>query len=481
MKKQTLVLLALGSALMLSGCQSEKEQPMETATAEFSTISAVVEDNGTVVHRDPYTIYATVNGKILTCNFEEGDRVKAGDILYTLDATALEDQITQAEINLRSAKQGLSQASEACRDLTVTAKAGGTVMRTYLHKGDFVSVGTPIADVVDQDNMTLTAPFAPADAANIAVGSAATVTFPSYNGDIAGTVKRIYDAPTALPGGRQCVNVEIAFQNTGVLLGGETAFAQVGAIASMEAGQVKNAVAQTLYATQSGQVLTLPIDLGSVVAVGDTVLTLENDALTNGRDNARIAVESAETGLSQLVAKRDDFVLRAPADGVILTRNAKAEDYAAAVNPLAILAQDASLGVDVPIDEIYIEKVFAGQTASVLFTDDMGQNHTYPATVSQVDEAGMVNGGVTDYMVSLTLENTEALKAGMNVTVSIVTAQKDNCLTIPAAALGPDSTVTVQRDGKEEAVVVETGVSGNGLVEVLSGLAEGDTVIYPAP
>ena len=478
MKKQFIIPAAMGCLLILGGCKTATEGT-STAIAEIGTIESIVEDSGTAVHKNPYTIYPTVNGKILECRFEEGDTVKKGDVLYMLDATALEDQITQAELSLRSANQGLAQAEDACKDLTVTAKAGGIVTACNLHVGDFVTVGAPIAEVVDRENMTLTVPFDPADAAKITVGSSATITFPSFNGTVSGTAKRIYDAPTALAGGRQGIYIEFAFKNPGALAGGEAATVQVGSIACMESGQVSAATAQALYATQSGQVLTLPIAVGSSVKVGDVIMTIDSAAVTNARSNAALAKESAATSLSQLTAKREDYILRAPADGTILTRNAKIGDYAAAANPLAILAEEHSLGIEVPIDEIYIDKIFPDQAASVTFTDDAGQAQTYTAQVRKIDEAGVVNGGVTDYTVELSLEDTTGLKAGMNVSVSITTEKKENCLRIPLAALRAEHTVQVQRDGKTEEVSVTTGITGGGFIEITEGLNEGDTVVIP--
>ena len=475
--KKTLIFPLLSCCLLLAGCQSSKETA-NTAAADIGTIVSPVEDSGTVVNRDPYSIYPTVSGKITACNFEEGDAVKAGDVLYVIDSTALEDQITQAELSLKSAQQSYAQAMDACDDLTVLAKANGTVTALHVHVGDFVSAGTPIATLLDRQQLLLTVPFSTADAAAIRSGDSAKITFTSYSGDVTGTVKRIYDTPSAFSGGREGVYVEISFNNPGALSGSETATAQIGAMACMEAGQVKAGTAQSIYATQSGQVLTLAIDTGSAVQSGDAVMTIDNASLTNARDNARLAVETASVNLSQLKAKRADYTLTAPADGTMVTRLSKTGDFAAAAKPLAILAQENSLGIEVSIDEIYIEKVFAGQEASVTFTDDSGTERTYAAAVRRVAEDGIVSGGVTDYTVELNLEDTAGLKAGMNVFVSIVTAEKENCLRIPTSAVSGGA-VQVQSGGKTEEVSVKTGLSGGGYTEILDGLSEGDIVVLP--
>lgn len=480
MKRKNYLVLPLALAVLLGAAGCQKQDGAPTAAAEYGSIESLVEDSGTVVHRDPYSIYALVSAKITACHFEEGDAVQEGDILYELDASDLEDQIDQAEVSLKSARQSYDQAASACADLTVRAEASGTVTTLYLHKGDFVSAGTPIAEITDRTAMTLTVPFSPDEAARITPGAAAEIIFLSYSGSVSGTVARVYDTPSALSGGREGVYVEISFKNPGALAGGETASARIGSAACMENGQAQAATSQTLYATQSGQVTSLAIDTGSAVSVGEAIMTIENDSLTGSRDSAAIAVENAEVALDQLIARREDYVLRAPADGIILTRTAREGDFASAATPLATLAEENSLGVEVSVDEIYIDKLFTGQDATVSFTDDSGQSREYSASVRRISQAGVTSGGVTNYTVELTLDDTDGLRSGMNVWVSIVTGARERCLRVPSEAVS-GGVVQVQRGGKTEEVSVKTGISGGGYTEILEGLEEGDVVLLPAP
>ena len=119
MKKKISVSLAICVLLTLIGCTKESDTPV-VVQADIGTVESIVEDSGTVSHRDPYTIFPEVNGKILACPFEEGDSVHAGELLYVLDSSALEDQIEQAQLALRSAELSYQQALDAC-----TANIGG--------------------------------------------------------------------------------------------------------------------------------------------------------------------------------------------------------------------------------------------------------------------------------------------------------------------------------------------------------------------
>ena len=476
MKRKWMVLLCALSLLAAAGCQ--KEADYQTVTPEVGTIENRVEDTGTVAWRDPTSVIPVVSGKVVSCAFEEGDAVTAGQTLYVIDSGDLEDQITQARLSLKTAQAGAAQSEAACADLTVYASASGTVTAVYCHVGDYIGAGTAVAQIQDSANLTLTVPFAPADAAALVPGAAAVITFPNQSGTVTGAVERIYDTPTALSGGREGVYVELSFQNPGTLTDAATATAAVGAAACMEAGAVCYATQQSIYAAQSGQVLTLDLETGSAVTQGQAVLTLKNDALTNAAVNAGLPVETARTNLEQLEAKRSDYTIAAPIDGTILTRSVKAGDFASAAAPMATLAPAHALCVNAEIDEIYIDRIWPGQEACVQFADDSGVERTYAAQVRRVDENGVTSGGVTDYTVELVLEDTSRLKAGMNVSVSIVTQRKEGCLRLPSEAVS-GSTVQVLRDGQAVSVSVTTGITGGGYTEITAGLTGDDAVILP--
>ena len=84
------------------------------------------------------------------------------------------------------------------------------------------------------------------------------------------------------------------------------------------------------------------------------------------------------------------------------------------------------------------------------------------------------SGGVTDYSVEISLTRTEELKAGMNVTVEILVAQSEDCMSVPSEAV-TGGVVRVLRDGAREPVEVpvETGLSGDGVTEIRSGPVAG--------
>ena len=468
---------ALG-LFLLSGCSGSDQDEYRTVQPDTGPVEYRVEDTGTVTYADNYTIVPTVSGTVTECTFQEGDSVTAGQTLYTIDSDALEDQIVQAQLSVDSAQASLSQAQAACADLTVVSHASGSVTAVNVHVGDMISAGTPVAQVVDSLNLKLTVPFSLEDAAALTPGSAAVISFPGMADTLTGTVVRVYDTPVALSGSRTGVNVEFSFRNPGTLASGASAMASVNGVQCMEAGTIAYATEQAIYSAQSGQVLTLSIQEGESVTAGQTILTLKNDSLTNAVTNASLQVRSAQTSLSQLMDQRADYTVTAPVDGTVLSRTVKQGDLAAAGSPMAVLAQPEALCVHASIDEQYIDRVGTGQSASITFTTDTGEQRTYTGSVRRVEDTGVTSGGVTDYTVEIALDNTDGLRDGMNVSVSILTEGKENCLRVPVKAVDGD-TVQVLRNGKTETVTVETGLWGSDYVEILSGITEEDTIVLP--
>ena len=467
-----------GWLLLLAGCSSgDGDYAVVTPTVD-DTVERTVEDTGTVGYAEEYSVTPAVSGKILSCAVEEGDPVTEGQALYTIDSGELEDQIDQARISLDSAQASLAQAQDACADLNVTSYVSGTVTSVSVHVGDFVSSGTPVAQVEDNRTLTLTVPFWTEDAAGLSPGQSAVISFPARGETVTGTVSRVYDTPTALPGGREGVYVELSFQNPGAVLAGESASASVGSAACLESGTVEASAAQSIYAAQSGQILTLDIQTGSAVTSGQVVATIDNASLTNAAENAALSLRSAQVSLEQLEDRLDDYSVTAPTDGVVLSRSFKTGDFAAAGTPLATLARSEDLCVHADIDELYINEVGVGQTARITFTGDQGDVLSYEGTVTRVNDAGVTSGGVTNYTVEITLDNAGDLRYGMNVMVEIITARREGCMTVPASAVS-GSTVQVLENGSPADRTVETGLTGGGVTEILSGLSPEDQVIVP--
>src|SRR3990167_8488688 len=89
--------------------------------------------------------------------------------------------------------------------------------------------------------------------------------------------------------------------------------------------------------------------------------------------------------------------------------------------------------------------------------------------------------GVPVYEAFVELESAEKIKTGMSVSGTVVLATKDNVIAIPSYLIkkdGDKSVVEVKEEGGTTEKQIATGFTGtDNMVEVLSGLEEGDKII----
>jgi multidrug efflux system membrane fusion protein len=93
--------------------------PVVVATAELSNVPIYLSGIGTVIASNTVDIKAHVDGIILSMNFREGDDVRAGDPLVTIDPTPYQAQVERwqaakqkAEALLANAKSNLARAEK---------------------------------------------------------------------------------------------------------------------------------------------------------------------------------------------------------------------------------------------------------------------------------------------------------------------------------------------------------------------------------
>lgn len=123
------------------------------------------------------------------------------------------------------------------------------------------------------------------------------------------------------------------------------------------------------------------------------------------------------------------------------------------------------------------------------------EGSTFEGVVTKVSVAGSTSGGITSYPVTVRIEETDGLLPGMNVDAEIVIEEAENVLAVPSGAVSrgsgntavvlvtegsPSAANRVEQEAPEGYVYVsvETGVSDDDYVEIVSGLQEGDTVAY---
>jgi macrolide-specific efflux system membrane fusion protein len=191
------------------------------------------------------------------------------------------------------------------------------------------------------------------------------------------------------------------------------------------------------------------------------------------------AVDVARAGLTQARETLADTTLRAPVAGTVAAVDATVGASAPAGTTMVTIIPDASYQIVADFSEADAMKVAVGQAATVTF--DALTDGTATGTVTAVDILPTTGSSVTTYGATITLsEVPDGLRDGMSASVVVTVAEATGVLWAPTAAIttaGGQSTVTIRKDGVETTVVVTTGLAGDTGTEILSGVAEGDALV----
>jgi len=225
-----------------AGNMQTKAATVQVAQVGRQDIIPKVEYSGSLEPAWSADVSAKVDGRVNTMTVSEGDVVKAGTVIATLDTSELAAQVLQAQGNLIAAQSSLEQAELDYNRYTVLADKGaiaaqmldgartkrdlslgqvraaegslalvqeklnnanvlvprdGVITKRYLQAGAYTRAGSAIVTVADVSNLLAKATVGEAQVADLAVGTPVKVTIDARNGqEITGTVARISPVAT---------------------------------------------------------------------------------------------------------------------------------------------------------------------------------------------------------------------------------------------------------------------------------------------
>ena len=169
--------------------------------------------------------------------------------------------------------------------------------------------------------------------------------------------------------------------------------------------------------------------------------------------------------------------------GGVMEQEPAFELYGLDMAQIAAVTPQDTMTLDITIDELDIKALQVGMTAQVRI-DALG-GEKYTAIITEIGNTGVSNGGNSKYTVELTMDRAENMLDSMNATATIVLSTASDVLTIPADALVENGNQTVVYTGYDEEngvlmgpVTVTVGCTDGETVEILEGLANGQTYYY---
>ena len=466
-----------------SSQKSQGDQSVSTATVKRTDISSELTASSSLSPKDTYEVTSLVEGEVIEANFEEGDVVEKGQVLYRIDASSIDSDLSSAQTSLQRAKESVQTAQSAYAGETARiagntyrSTASGYIKTLYIKEGDKVNNGTKIADLYDDSVMKITVPFLSGEAAEINVGDEAAVILEDTGEQISGTVTVVSSMEETLSGGRLVKNVTVEVSNPGGLTTDTAASVKVdGFVCSAEgtfAAKTETTLSVEISGNKSLEIENLLIHEGSYVEKNSelfqvTAKTAEEylkefkDAVESADDN----LENAENKLSNTQDSVDDYTITAPISGTVITKNAKVGDKisksSSGTTTMAVIYDLSTMTLEMSVDELDVSSIKVGQSVEIMA--DAVEGETFTGTVTNVSLQSSYSNGVTNYPVTVTLDDTGSLLPGMNVDAKIILDSSENALVIPASALMRGNRVYVKKssDSTENADTQRNGSSDN--------------------
>ena len=477
-----------------------------TGQAVVGSITSELSSSGVIEPKDTYNMTALVEGEVVAADFEEGQQVTEGQVLYQIDVSSMESELKSANTALSRASSRYADALEDYQE-AAASYSGNTYKSTHtgfiksleITEGEKISSGTQLAVIYNDQTMKLKVPFLAGDAVQIGVGNQAVVTLADTGEQLTGVVTAVSSMDEVLNGGRMIRYITLEVVNPGGLTPSYSASVQIGTFLSAGEGNFEAAVDTVMTGEVMGnsslKVEKLLVHEGDFVTVGTPLFQLESqdveDVLSSFQeqaDSAQESMESAQSKLDSMEETYENYTITAPISGQVITKSVKAGDTisrnSGSETTLAVIYDLSELTFEMSVDELDVRSVKVGQKVTV--TADALEGQTFTGTVTNVSLQSTQSNGVTNYPVTVTLDETGELLPGMNVDGVILLDEAENALLVPIDALMRGNRVYVKDDSAAEpsgnvpagfrAVEVEVGISNENYVRILSGLSEGQEV-----
>jgi HlyD family secretion protein len=427
--------------------QGGQEEAVRSAVVERGDMVVAVTASGRIEPEARVGLTFETPGRVAEILVEEGDRVEEGDILARLDTDQLAVQVEQAQAALTSAEAQLAQLQAGPRAKEIeqaeaNLRSASAQLSAAAANRDQVASGPTRAEI------------ASARARVAQANTAVEIAQDAYD--------RIEDEGT-----------EKEQANYDLFTAKEELAAAEAQLEDLLAGPDQNELraAEANVAAAAAQRDASQARLDQLLAGSTEEDIAEADAQV---EQAQVALE-----LSELALRNGS--LRAPFSGTVTEINLTVGELPPTRQPPMTLVDDSALHMTISVDELDISRLEEGQTAEV--SAEALPEVTVDGTIRSIAPIAAIESGVVTYDVWIDLASTDVpLRTDMTANATVVVEQLTDVLRIPTWVVRVDRETGqpfVERrvEDEIERVDVELGARYEGVVQVLSGLSEGDEVV----
>src|SRR5579875_107951 len=432
--------LAVAAALEVGPPTASARTAREVVTAQDGIVQSTVTATGNVEPATDVTVGFQTSGVLQALDVKLGQHVDAGQLLATLDPTAAQLTVDQAQENLAAAEDQLANAE----NLQSQASSSSASTSASAAASDPPRSGGGAGSSSRGSSTRSSGSSAGGSSAGSAGGSAAGGS--SAGGSAAGGSSGSGSAESA----------------DSLAAGVASAQAAVdGAEAALRTAE--NELSETrLFAPVSGTVVSLAdIAPGQVVSATSGLGSGSGSGTGASATSRSSATSGSASGASGSGASGSSSSSGSGSSGLVE------------------IASTRSLVMTVSLSEADISQVHVGDNATVTFDALTGVE--LPARLTSISPLGTSSSGVVTYDATLTLTATDPqVRPGMSASASIITAQASG-VNLPSAAVsatsGSVAHVEVLDGSREVSTPVVVGLVGDTRTQIVSGLRAGQQVV----
>ncbi len=499
----------LVAAVLVYAVRSDGSGPgYRLATATTGDVEQVIAVGGTVDAARRADLAFATGGTVAGVAVAQGQKVKAGQVVATLDTTSLRATVIDAEATLAKAKAQLaSDRSAQTQAVTTASSSSGTKPSSGKPSSGKPATGTPSTSGQGAGGTAVLATLRKQQAAVLSAQSAASKAIAAAKQALQAQTQACADAVTAAA----------TDDDSGDGSGDQSAAA--GADDAMDAcnaalDEVRDrqddvsSAQDTLAGALDDLASTLTKALGTVAAsqgtsastgqgTGQSAGTTETGATTGsaasnspqqsgmGRTVTAATLASDQAAIDQAAADLVEAkqalsraTLRSTRPGRVAAVQVATGDSVSAGDTVAVVVGGKAVTVTASVSESQVGRIRAGQAVRVTTP---GSDAAATGTVTAVGLVGDSSSGSATYPVTIVVESPEIpLPAGSRAMVAITVGTAEDVVTVPVSAVrrtGESAVVRVERNGAIADQRVTLGAVGATRVAVTEGVSAGDRVV----
>ena len=451
-----------------------------TDVAKLSDLKETVLATGQVVSSTDLNLSFSTSGVVKSVKVKVGDKVKAGQVLATLDQGVEQAALTSARGALAGAQARLKRTIEGVSNEEL-ALSEITLSQTKLTQDTLVSNA--------YQNLLNSAPEAfPEDGTSDYVAPTISGT---YILGKEGTIKlKMYYSS----GGRS-FSMSGLVEGTGTVdtitpqpIGNSGLYIKFPTSSSYDVSdwviEIPNKKAYNYLANYNAYKAALSQAKFAIDQRAAELAIKKSSARGSEIDLANADILSAQGQVEAALARYNNTVITAPVDGTVTSIDIKIGELALAQKEAMILQDVSNIYLETNINEANITSLTLGMPVEITY-DSFGQDRIFKGSITKIDPSSTLVSGVVNYKVTASTEQSPDLRPGMTANMTIKVKEKSGVIAIPSRSIITDDkgdrtirVITNSRSKKWKSVPVVTGIEGDGgMIEVLSGLSVGDEFV----